>query len=240
MIDKQSPIPIYHQLEEQIKSKIENGEYKPGDALPSEREYAEQLNISRMTVRQAITNLVNERYLHRIKGKGTFITEQKLEQNLNGLTSFTEDMKARGMEPGNKLINFEIIPANQSLAEQLHIPEHAPIYEIKRIRLAENIPMALERTYISANLIKGLTDDIVQNSLYQYIENDLGLKIGKASQIFEATIANEEEIEYLEIPEHSPVLFMKRTTQLENGTTFEVVKSSYRADRYKFMLDLER
>ncbi|GAB2532607.1 GntR family transcriptional regulator [Gracilibacillus alcaliphilus] len=240
MIDKQSPIPIYHQLEEQIKSKIEKGEYKPGDALPSEREYAEQLNISRMTVRQAITNLVNERYLHRIKGKGTFITEKKFEQNLNGLTSFTEDMKARGMTPSNKLISFEIVPAKKNLANHLNIAEHSPVYEVKRVRLAEDIPMALERTYISANLIKGLTDNIVQSSLYQYIENDLGLKIGRASQLFEATIANDEELEYLNIPENSPVLLMKRITQLDDGTPFEVVKSSYRADRYQFMLDLER
>ncbi|SHN34593.1 GntR family transcriptional regulator [Gracilibacillus kekensis] len=240
MIDKQSPIPIYHQLEEQIKARIENGELLPGDLLPSEREYAEQLNISRMTVRQAITNLVNDRYLHRIKGKGTFITEKKFEQSLNGLTSFTEDMKSRGMEPSNKLINFEIIPAKLSLAEQLNIPEHTPVYEIKRVRLAEGIPMAFERTYISANLIKGVTDDIVKSSLYHYIESGLGLKLGRATQIFEATIANQEEIEFLEIPENSPVLFMKRLTKLENGSPFEVVKSSYRADRYKFMLDLER
>lgn len=240
MIDKHSPIPIYHQLEEQIKTKIESGEYKAGDSLPSEREYAEQLGISRMTVRQAITNLANKHYLYRIKGKGTFIAEQKLEQNLNGLTSFTEDMKARGMKPGNKLINFEIIPANEGLAEQLHIPVYTPVYEIKRIRLAEDEPMALERTYISANLIKGLTDEIAQSSLYYYIEDKLGLRIGKASQIFEATLANEEEIQYLKIEENSPVLFMKRVTQLADGTTFEVVKSSYRADRYKFMLDLER
>ncbi|RCW77491.1 GntR family transcriptional regulator [Saliterribacillus persicus] len=240
MIDKHSPIPIYHQLEEQIRQKIENGEYNPGDALPSEREYAEQLNISRMTVRQAISNLVNERYLIRIKGKGTFIAEQKLEQNLNGLTSFTEDMIARGMTPSNKLLNFEIIPAKPSIAQQLNIKEHAPVYEIKRIRLAQGIPMALERTYVSANLIKGLTDDIVESSLYKYIEENLGLKIGRASQIFEATHANEEEIKYLEIPEQSPVLFMRRVTKLDNGTVFELVKSSYRADRYKFMLDLER
>ncbi|GAA0292618.1 GntR family transcriptional regulator [Gracilibacillus halotolerans] len=240
MIDKQSPIPIYHQLEEQIKKKIESGEYSPGDSIPSEREYAEELGISRMTVRQAITNLVNEQYLHRIKGKGTFIAEQKLEQKLTGLTSFTEDMLARGMTPSNKLIHFEIIPAKESLAKELDIREHSPIYEITRVRLAENVPMALEKTYISANLIKGLTEKIVQASLYQYIEEELDLKIGKASQVIEASLANKEEIELLDIDKHSPILLMKRITHLEDGNPFEIVKSSYRADRYKFMIDLER
>lgn len=240
MIDKQSPIPIYHQLEEQIKKKIESGEYSPGDSIPSEREYAEELGISRMTVRQAITNLVNEQYLYRIKGKGTFIAEQKLEQKLTGLTSFTEDMLARGMTPSNKLIHFEIIPAKESLAKELDIREHSPIYEITRVRLAENVPMALEKTYISANLIKGLTEKIVQASLYQYIEEELDLKIGKASQVIEASLANKEEIELLDIDKHSPILLMKRITHLEDGNPFEIVKSSYRADRYKFMIDLER
>ncbi|GAE93211.1 transcriptional regulator [Gracilibacillus boraciitolerans JCM 21714] len=241
MIDKSSPIPLYHQIEEVIKQGIEHGEYQPGDVLPAERVYAEQYQVSRMTVRQAITNLVNERYLYRIKGKGTFIAEPKLEQNLKGLTSFTEDMSARGMKASSKISKFDIIPANRSLAEQLNVDMHTPIYEIKRVRLAEEIPMALERTYIPANLIKGLSEERVLSSIYKYAEEQMGLKIKSATQTLEATIANKEEIKLLEVDQGgAPVLLMKRTSKLENGQTFEIVKSSYRADRYKFMIDLER
>ena len=111
MIDKTSPLPIYYQLVEWIKGLIERGELKPGDSLPSEREYAERFSISRMTVRQAITELVNGGYLYRQKGVGTFVAEKKIEQQLMGLTSFTEDMKSRGMEPSSKLVGFEIVPA---------------------------------------------------------------------------------------------------------------------------------
>ncbi|WP_174727614.1 GntR family transcriptional regulator [Mesobacillus harenae] len=240
MIDKRSPIPIYHQLEESIKQLIESGQLNPGDALPSEREYSDKFGISRMTVRQAIINLVNDRYLYRVKGKGTFVMEQKFEQNLHGLTSFTEDMKARGMEPSSKLINFEIIPANAKLASLLQIPEYGPVYEIQRIRLAEDIPMAFERTYISANLVQGLTSEIVKNSLYSYIEETLSMKIAGGRQVIEAAIANAEEVKLLEIPEHIPVLIMERSSRLEDNRIFEVVKSTYRADRYKFMIDLTR
>lgn len=240
MIDKNSPIPIYHQLEESIKQLIESGQLKPGDALPSEREYSEQFGISRMTVRQAIINLVNERFLYRVRGKGTFVMEQKFEQNLQGLTSFTEDMKARGMEASSKLINFEIIPADAKLASALNIQEHGPVYKIKRIRLAENIPMALERTYISANLVQGLTSEIVKNSLYYYVEETLHMKIAGGTQVIEASIANKEEVKLLEIPELSPVMIMERSSKLEDNTVFEIVKSTYRADRYKFMIDLKR
>ncbi|CAM4207427.1 GntR family transcriptional regulator [Lederbergia lenta] len=240
MIDKSSPIPIYYQLEEHIKKLIEKGDLNPGDSLPSEREYGEIYGISRMTVRQAITNLVNERILYRVKGKGTFVMEQKLEQKLQGLTSFSEDMKVRGMKAGVKLLSFDIIPADNDIAEQLGINEQDLIYEIKRIRLAEGIPMALERTYISADRVQGLNEEIVKHSLYEFIENTLKLKISGGVQIIEAAIANEEEVEHLQIPKNSPILLMQRTTTLENKVSFEVVKSSYRADRYKFMIDLKR
>jgi GntR family transcriptional regulator len=240
MIDKSSPLPIYYQIEEQIKQKIDNGELQPGDALPSEREYAEQFEISRMTVRQAINNLVSEGYLFRQKGRGTFVAEKKLEQNLVGLTSFTEDMKARGLKPSSQLVSFEIIPAPEKIANRLSITKYAPVYEIKRVRLADDVPMALETVYISANLVKGLTEDIVNSSLYQYIEGQMNLKIGRAVQTLESTIAHEIEEKHLKVEKGAPILVMERHTFLENGVPLEIVKSAYRADRYKFTIEMNR
>lgn len=240
MIDKNSPVPIYFQLEEMIKSLIEKKELKPGDILPSEREYAEKLEISRMTVRQAFTNLVNEGYLMRKKGKGTFVSEQKIEQSLSGLTSFTEDMKRRGLEPSNRLIKFHLIPGPENICQRLKIPEHDPVYEIVRIRLADDLPMALERSFLSANLIKGLTEKDVVHSLYQYIEQTLKLKIGTATQTLEASIANEQDAKLLKINKGAPILGIQRTTYLEDSTPLEVVYSLYRGDRYKFMIDMKR
>ncbi|WP_318503771.1 GntR family transcriptional regulator [Bacillus sp. T3] len=240
MIDKNSPIPLYYQLEEHIKDLIEKGELHPGDALPAEREYAEKYQISRMTVRQAFTKLVNEGYLHRLQGKGTFVSERKIEQTLQGLTSFTEDMKARGLEPGSKLVHFEIIPATSVIAKQLSIQEYGPVYEMKRIRLADGVPMALETNYISANLIKGLTEQIVNQSLYAYIENHLNLRIDYATQVIESSIASELEANNLQIKKGAPVMLIQRNTFLSDGTPVELVKSIYRADRYKFMIQMKR
>src|SRR3954464_3810159 len=109
MINKNSPVPIYHQLEEHIKQQIENGILKEEAIIPSEREYAQMFQISRMTVRQAINNLVSEGYLTRRKGRGTFVTKKKVEQELQGMTSFTEDMLSRGMNPSSTLLSFQII-----------------------------------------------------------------------------------------------------------------------------------
>ncbi|AZU61100.1 GntR family transcriptional regulator [Neobacillus mesonae] len=240
MINKNSPIPLYYQLEEYIKGLIEKGELKPGDALPPEREYAETNQISRMTVRQAFTQLVNEGYLYRIQGKGTFVAERKIEQPLQGLTSFTEDMKARGLVPGSQLIHFETIAAPNGVAKQLLIPEAAPIYEISRIRLADGVPMALETSFISAELITGLTEEIVNQSLYAYMEEQLKLTIESSTQIIEASIANKEEAEYLQISEGAPVMLIQNIAYLEDRTPVEFVKSVFRADRYKFMIQKKR
>lgn len=240
VVDKNSPLPLYYQLEEQIKKSIESEELRPGDALPSERELSESYQISRMTVRQAITNLVNKGYLFREKGKGTFVTSQKFEQNLQGLTSFTEDMKARNLIPGSKLLHFEIYPADEDIKAKLSLEDDELIYKIKRLRLANDEPIAVETSYLPVKLVPGLTPEILASSIYTYIEKDLQLTIGHASQTVEAAIVDAEDQQHLNINKGVPVLLIQRETFLENGTPLELVRSSYRADRYKFKIDIER
>ncbi|TYS61377.1 GntR family transcriptional regulator [Sutcliffiella horikoshii] len=240
MIDKTSPIPIYYQLESYIKNQIEAGFILPGENIPSEREYAENYGISRMTVRQAINSLVNEGLLYRKKGSGTFVSEKKIEQPLQGLTSFTEDMQKRGMSPTSKLIHFEVIPANSFIANELKISEYAPVYEIKRIRLADGEPMALETNYLSVNLVKGLTVEKVKASIYSYVEEKLGLRITHAEQLIESVRASDEHEKLLNIEKDHPMLYIQRNTFLHDGTPLELVKSVYRGDRYKFQIKMER
>lgn len=240
MINKNSPIPIYYQLAESIQKQIDSGDLQPGESLPSEREYAEKFEISRMTARQALNQLVNNGYLYRIQGKGTFVADKKIEKPLFGITSFTEDMLARGMKPSSELLHFELIPATGYIANQLQIKEHHPVYEIKRIRLADDVPMAIETNYISANLVKGLTEQIVNHSIYAYMENQLGLRIEQATQTIESSIAEPIEAQSLQIKPGVPVMRIQRTAYLHDGTPAEYVISSYRADRYKFMVQMHR
>lgn len=240
MIKKDSPLPIYYQLEEAIKEQIEHGEFRQGEMIPSEREFSEKYGISRMTVRQAITNLVNDGLLVRQRGKGTFVANQKIEQSLKGLTSFTEDMKARGMEPGTKLLDFSVIPAPVMIAEMLGLEEGSEVHEIKRIRLADGTPMAYEVMYMPVHLISGITREIVSGSIYKHVEQTLGLQIGKAVQTLEASVVRKTEADYLQIKEGAPVLLIMRKTLLKDGRPLEVVKSVYRADRYKFTFEMER
>lgn len=240
MINKHSPLPIYYQLEQGIKEMIEKGQLQPGEMIPSEREWAETYEISRMTVRQAINNLVNDGYLVRKRGKGTFVATKKIEQPLKGLTSFSEDMRARGMVPGTKLLAFHTVPAPLSFAKQLGIDEGEEIYEIRRIRLADGLPMALETAYVPCSLVPGLTEQNVSGSIYEFIEKKLGLAIRSATQILEASVARKLEEELLQMKEGAPVLLIQRNSYLQNGQPLEIVKSVYRADRYKFMIEMER
>ncbi|WP_070121784.1 GntR family transcriptional regulator [Bacillus marinisedimentorum] len=240
MINKDSPLPIYYQLEEGIKELIENGTWKPGEMIPSERELSLKHGISRMTVRQAVNNLVGDGYLVRKRGKGTFVAVKKIEQALNGLTSFSEDMRSRGMEPGTKLLDFDIIPAPPRIREQLHLAEGEDVFEIKRVRMADNRPMALENMYISRNLLPGLREEILSGSIYEFIEKEKKMKISSGKQVLEASVARKAESEILGIKEGAPVLLIQRNSFLADGTPLEVVKSVYRADRYKFSMDLER
>lgn len=240
MINKNSPVPIYHQLEEYIKQQIDNGLLKEEAVIPSEREFAERFQISRMTVRQAINNLVSEGYLKRQKGKGTFVAKKKVEQELQGMTSFTEDMQSRGMTPSSTLLSFQIIPADQNTASDLKIDQNASIYKIKRIRLADGAPMALETAYIPVEVVPGLTEENSNLSLYQYIEENLSLSISEATQEIEASVANNDDAEALAITEGDPILLIERTSYLENGMPFELVKSTFRADRYRFVHTMKR
>ncbi|WP_077624751.1 GntR family transcriptional regulator [Sediminibacillus massiliensis] len=240
MIDKNSPLPIYYQLEEEIKQLIKSEQLKPGELLPSEREYAEKYNISRMTVRQAINNLASDGLLIRQKGKGTFIAEKKFEQTLQGLTSFSEDMKARGLTPSSKLVRFDVIQADQKLAEKLQLAEGDDLFIIHRIRLANESPVAVETIYTPKSIVGDMTEADFTPSFYHYMEKKLGYSIKQAHQEMEASLANDFEREHLRINEGDPVLLMERLTFLSNDIPFEYVKSAYRADRYKFKLQMPR
>ncbi|MED4475098.1 GntR family transcriptional regulator [Oceanobacillus caeni] len=241
MIDKNSPIPIYYQLEEEIKRMIQD-QLKPGDLLPSEREYAEKYDISRMTVRQAITNLVKEGLIYRQKGRGTFVAERKFEQDLSGLSSFSEDMKNRGLIPSNKLLSFHVISGHTWISSILKTEPTDEIYEVKRIRMANDEPLALETIYTPKHLVGEISDKDLFMSFYDYIEKELNLEIAYGNQTIEASLAHEEETQYLNIKKGDPVLVMHRTSFLKNDqeTPIEYVKSIYRSDKYKFKMQMKR
>ena len=240
VLNKTSHIPIYIQIEEMIKQQIADGKYRQGEMIPSEREFAEMYQVSRMTVRQAITNLVGIGQLYREKGKGTFVSTEKLEQSLNSLTSFTEDMLARGLVPSSEVLSFDVLIPPKEIMKELQLAEGEKVYLITRIRNADNIPMALERTYIPVELFPNLKEQQLEQSLYQIIEQYYGTKISHADQHIEARLVSNSDRKFLQLAENSVVLVMQRKSYLLDQRPVEFVRSMYRADRYKFHNRIER
>lgn len=237
MIDKNSPIPLYFQLKETIRQNIDDSVYVPGDILPSENELSDKYKISRMTVKQALDSLAADGIVTRVKGKGTFVADKKIEQNILGLTGFSEDMALRGMHPSSVIIQNCQITAQQNVAEILLEKE---VNLIKRIRFADNCPLGVEESYIPVSVIPSISDEILETSIYNYLENVIHKKISYAKQTLEASVASEGDAKLLKIDKGAPILILNRTTFLEDGMPFEFTKTTFRGDRYKYIVDLKR
>lgn len=239
MVERQAPIPMYYQIRSRLLEAIENGQLKAGDRVPSERELTERFGVSRMTARQAVSELETQGYLYRIQGKGTFVAAPKLDQPLVGLTSFSEDMRRRGMVPGARVLAAELQPAGVLVARTLGLNETAQVLRVERLRLADGEPMALETAYVPADRCPGLLDLTLEDqSLYAILRAHFGLHLVRAAQRLEAVAANAYEAGVLHVHEGTPLLLLERVSRDEADTPVEYVRSLYRGDRYRFVTEL--
>jgi GntR family transcriptional regulator len=235
------PLPRYHQLKAIIREKVQLGEWQAGNLIPSERELCEQYGISRMTARQSITELVNEGLLYREQGKGTFVGRSKIAQQLQRLTGFSEDMRARSHRPGARVLSAEMRPADEVVAERLRIKIGQPVFRLHRLRLADAKPLALEISLVSfIGCERLLEEDLERDSLYELLEAKHGLPPLEAEQEIEAGLAQSEEARLLDVGVDSPVLLTRRTTYTERGRPIEYARSVYRGDKYTFCTRLVR
>jgi GntR family transcriptional regulator len=211
-----------------------------GQAIPSERRLSSELGISRLTVRAALDDLVRDGYLERRHGAGTFVSEPKIAQQLT-LTSFSEDMRRRGMVAGSRTIELREIHAGAAVGRALNISPDARVMLIRRLRLADGEPMALETLHVPAAVVPGLTREVLENSsFYDLLEREYGVVIANGTQTIEPTVTNEEESELLSVPLHSPAFLFERTSRSDEGETVEFVRSLYRGDRYRLVAELSQ
>jgi len=208
-------------------------------AVPGERQLADLLDVSRMTVRSAINELEADGVLYRRPGAGTFVSIPRISKNL-GLSSFSEDMRARGMEPGTRVAKATLMQAGTKVAQRLQISPQDDVVYIERIRLADGAPMCFEREWFPARLFPGLEDEDFSGSLYELLKERYGVVIVQAKQVVQATVLNEEEAEALEIPVGSPALHTRRIAYPADGVPTELAESLYRADRYRFDFMIKR
>ncbi len=238
---KGGPVPRYYQLKEFIRERIRGGEWAPGMPIPSERELCERHGISRMTARQAITELVNEGLLYREQGKGTFVGQPKIPQQLMSLTGFTEDMQAREQRPGARVLEAEMWDADEVTAERLRIRAGQPVYRLRRLRLANGEPLAIETACVSfIGCERLLGYDFEHDSLYRVMTDIFDMPPMMAEQEIEASLASAEDARLLDIVAGSPVLRTRRVTTTRRGQPIEYAQSVYRGDKYRFYTRLMR
>jgi GntR family transcriptional regulator len=211
-----------------------------GGALPSERQLSVDLGVSRLTVRAALDELVREGYLVRRRGSGTFVREPKIAQELT-MTSFTEEMRRRGMTPGSRTLSLTTTTAGAYLGRCLHVSPSERVVVAQRLRLADGESMAIETLHVPEPLVPGLTPkDLDRGSFYELLADRYGITIVGGMQTIEPTVTNEEESSALGVPLHSPAFLFERTTRSETGEIVEFVRSIYRGDRYRLVSELSR
>jgi GntR family transcriptional regulator len=230
--------PKGEQLQEILEGMVAGLE--PGAVLPSERLLAERYGVARATVVQAVEGLAARGLVYRIHGSGTFVAEPKFRQPLT-LTSFTEDMRARGMTPGSVVRNQAVVPATEVVARHLALVPGTPVVHLERVRTADGEPMALERTHLPAGRLPGLERaELTDTSLYELLEREWGVRVASADQWASVVRLASDEAACLHVPPDQPALLFQRVTRDPSGTPVEYVRSLYRGDRYEVHTRLER
>ena len=210
-----------------------------GTAIPSERQLSADLGVSRLTVRAALDELAREGYLVRRRGSGTYVQQPKISQELT-ITSFSEDMRRRGMVPGSRTLSMTTALAGAQLGRFLQVSPSEKILVIKRLRLADGETMAIETLHLPEKLVPGLQAKDLTGSFYSLLHERYGISIASGTQAIEPTVTDEEESEALGVPLHSPAFLFERTSADAHDRTVEFVHSVYRGDRYRIVTELRR
>ncbi len=234
--DPRDSSPIYMQLSRRLAQLIREGRYKPDEALPSERLLAETLNVSRVTARSAIDQLVNQGLIVRKRGSGNYIAPM-LEQPLSQLTSFSEELQRRGYQPSSRWLERKIDAAQTDEQLTLGLSPGARVVRLERLRLADDVIMAYEMSVLPVSVI---ADPMAVNtSLYEYLDSIQKAPV-RALQHIRALNAQPRLAEQLGIPDRQAVLFITRIGYLESGQAVELTHSYCRSDYYDFVAEMRR
>ncbi|HHW48071.1 MAG TPA: GntR family transcriptional regulator [Clostridiaceae bacterium] len=240
-LDSSLESSLYSQLKDILLNKILSGEWSNGEKIPNEYELCKMYNVSRITVRQALAELTKKGYLVRKQGSGTYVSIPKIEHNLTSFYSFTEEFRKRGFSPSTKVLEFHMQIARKEIARKLGLGEGSKeVYYIKRLRFADNTPVALESTYIPAALFRNLNEeDLEVKALYDIMREQYGVVPSTAEESISAVNLGEKEAIYLGVDKGVAVLQVERFTyNLE--TCIEYTIGFIRSDVFSFHVKLDR
>ncbi len=224
------------QLKEQLLTLVQQ---HSGGRLPPERELSERFNVARETLRRCLRELEQDGLLERRQGAGTFVSGQPVVKQLQ-LMSFSEDMRERGLLPSSEVLGVAELGANAKLAQKLKLTPGAALIELRRLRFANDEPMALETVYLVKGRVPSIdAERLKSGSLYELLQQ-AGISIRSAVQQVQATVLSEDEADLLEVPPFSPSLLVERLVLSQAGEIIEFARTLYRADRYRFEVNVMR
>ena len=237
IINHDSKVPLYYQLKEQIRKDILNGGYKEGDLIPSERELSDQYSLSSTTIRRALNDLVQENFLERKAGKGTFVRLKKVKRDLRKVIGFTKNMQEMGLTPSTLVLSKKIVKANAYARLKLDLEKESEIVRLKRLRLANDIPMMLETRYIRTDLCPGIETEELDSSLWKVFEEKFGLKPNRHSQNMNIAVVSGHSANMLTLEEGTYVFLIKGVTYVRDNLPIECEESFYRTDKYELAFE---
>lgn len=238
-LNKNLPTPLYHQIKDYLAEKVALGEWKPGHQLPSERELAKQFNVSTITVKRAVHDLVDKNILYRQRGKGTFVRNKEDKDIFQLVTLRNENNDGVSHHP-HKNLSFKEEEAGIEIGKALNIDPSQSVYKIHRLKLEEKEVVGIEYTYIPAKLFPGLTQTIIDNDLiYNMFVNKYGISLGKAKIFFSTLISTEYESKLMKIPKGEQLFVLERFTYTEDKTIVEYSKFIIRHDKSRYFIEVK-
>lgn len=238
-LNRRLPTPLYHQLKSLILEEIESGRWKPDTQLPTEDQLSARFRVSKITVRQALRELVTLGRIRREQGRGTFVQRPPLTEGPRKLTSFSSEMSAHGLSATSQVLERGIVRASSEVAARLGITVDDPVFRLRRLRCADGVPMGLQTAYLASAMVPGIEELPFETlSLYGVLDSLYGLRPIGATETLVAVAIDAEQAKLLRVAAGSPGLAAERITLLAPGQPLEYVQSTMRGDRYKVVLDL--
>ncbi len=228
-------VPAYQRIQSSIRKRIDAGQLRPGDPVSSERDLAKLHQVSLMTARHALATLEREGLVERRRGIGTFVAAPKI--HFNKLMGYTEQMAARGLTAGSKVLSLKTVDNEPEVAARLLLPENTPIVKLERLRHADQEPFALETCYLSQSEFPGLLDaPLERGSLFSWLESNYDVKLGYSDEEIDATAAEPQTAELLGVPRREPLLRIRQLIYSTKNKPIIFALGIYRSDRHNFVI----
>jgi GntR family transcriptional regulator len=232
-------LPLYRQIETDVRDRIRSGDLVPGAQLPTEVELMDQYGVSRATVRQALRELVAEGLVEIRRGLGTYVTQRRFEHTIGGFYSFSREIERHGLEPRTRVLGLGVEPADDAVASALGLDAGTAVVALRRLRLADDDPLVVETSYLPAARFPGLEKvDFGQVRLYDTLTDAYGCRPTRARETFEPVLVTADEAALLGQHRGEPALRVERVAFDQDDAPIEFCRSTVRGDRYRYSVEL--